>query len=484
MRKQIVVGTLVFIVVAIATWFLIPPQPLRVRHASDDPDRVFVRVLPGGRWALTASVKKDEDNFGRINIKNVAPIRLYDLSNGREIQDLISKGEMWSYSLAKLSPDGKLLAVSIEDKFPSFPLHIWDLESMKLLATLPRHNSNSMESDRDICRFSPDGRFVAYATSTRRDEISENGHVKVAENWQLRRWNKVDGSDVLVGPFSWMSLVAFSPDSKQLALGFSTFRTSDGSKHSTLKPQVPYANPHVSQWTPNGENLALVAPRYDLEKPNRIDVTFWNPLTNETRQLVLNADSALRLRSANFSHDGRYLFLQNDMFFSEIWAIDVDPPARVGFTRAEDFGPTPKQPSAVIGENPVRQRLWKIDTPLDQAPIMPYMGYGINSIHFNYDRSLVSIEFSGKPFKSYNDIWDTNSLKHISQFQLKGRFLGFSNSGKTFFEIPPGESPSYLSEWDVNPSLPWRWLIPICFAEAGLIAWLTRWSARRKRFSS
>jgi hypothetical protein len=481
MRRQIAVGTLVFIVVAISTWFLTPLQPRRVLHASDEPDRVFVRVLPGGRWALTASVKKVEDKFGG-NVKNVAPIRLYDLSGGRELQNLISNGEMWSYSLAKLSPDGKLLAVSIQDEFPSAPLHIWDLESMKLLATLPKHTSSVMESDGDICRFSPDGRFVAYPTSTRNVETSKNGQVKVTERWHLRIWNKDDGNDVEVGRFSSMGLVAFSPDSKHIAAGFSIFNTSDGSHQSTLELQTPYAGPVASQWTPNGESLVLVAPNYDSfnQKPSRIDLTFWNYSTDDTRQIVLAADALLRLDSANLSHDGRYLFLQDhDFSFSEIWAIDVSPPTRVGFSRAEDFGPTAEKPFAVLGENPVTQRLWKLDTPLDQAPVMLESELLIQSIQFNSIRSLVSIShFSNIGKKWILDIWDTSSFKRASRVQLKGRFLGFSNSGKTFFEIPPGESSSYLSEWDVNPSPAWRWLIPIWFIEAVLIAWLTRWSAR------
>ncbi len=117
-------------------------------------------------WAVgtDGSRQKEEDNFGRIKVTNVAPIQLSDLSKGRELQELMSNGEMWSNSIAKLSPDGKLLAVSIQDKFPSSPLYIWDLESLKLLATLPRHDSGDMERDRDICRFSPDGRLVAYST--------------------------------------------------------------------------------------------------------------------------------------------------------------------------------------------------------------------------------------------------------------------------------------------------------------------------------
>jgi hypothetical protein len=488
MRRQIAVGTLVFIVVAISTWFLTPLQPRRVLHASDEPDRVFVRVLPGGRWALTASVKRDEDNFGRINIKNFAPIRLYDLSGGRELQNLISNGEMWSYSLAKLSPDGKLLAVSIQDEFPSASLHIWDLESMKLLATLPRHTSSVMESDGDICRFSPDGRFVAYPTSTRNVETAENGQVKVAERCHLRIWNKDDGIDVEVGPFSSMGLVAFSPDSKHIAVGVSIFNTSDGSHQSTLELPTPYAGPVASQWTPNGESLVLVAPNYDSfnQKPSRIDLTFWNSSTDDTRQIALAADASLRLDSANLSHDGRYLFLQDRTFgASEIWAIHMAPPTRVGFSRAEDFGPTPEKPFVVVGENPVTQRLWRIDTPLDQAPVMLESELVIQSIQFNSTRSHVSIShFSNVEKKWIVDIWDTTLLKRASRLQLTGRFSGFSNSGNTFFEIPLVESSSYLNEWDVNPSPPWRWLIPFWFAEAGLVVWLTQWSPRRRRFNA
>jgi len=142
------------------------------------------------------------------------------------------------------------------------------------------------------------------------------------------------------------------------------------SERAILRATV-IAGPVASQWTPNGESLVLVAPNYDSfnQKPSRIDLTFWNSSTDDTRQIALAADASLRLDSANLSHDGRYLFLQDRTFgASEIWAIHMAPPTRVGFSRAEDFGPTAEKPFAVLGENPVTQRLWKLDTPLDQAP--------------------------------------------------------------------------------------------------------------------
>ena len=478
-------GVLLFLVAALATWFLIPLQPRRVLHASRDPDRVFVRVLPGGQWALTARVKKEEDSFGRINVKNVAPIRLYDLNQGRELQELISNGEMWSYSLAKLSPDGKLLAVSIEDRSLSSPLYVWDLESLKLLAKLPRNNNRIMEQDRDICCFSTDGRFVAYLTATYQNKISENGQVKITDVWNLRLWNKDTGSDVDIGPANLISIVAFSPDSKQIAVGFSVFNTSDGSKHATLELPPSQKGPAVCQWTPNGENVVLLAPTYDHQQPTRIDVTYWNPSKNESRQLVLAADHNLRLDSANFSYDGRYLLLQDRTSgASEVWAMYIGPPTRVGYSLTEEVSPTPENPFAVVGENPVRQRLWKIDTPLDQAPIMLDSELVIQSIQFNSTRSLVSISHFSNEKKWILDFWETNSLKRVSRFNLKGHFSGFSNSGGTFFKVPPSRSSSVLHEWDVIPTPPWRWLIPAWFVEAGLIAWLTRWAERRQRFNA
>jgi drug/metabolite transporter superfamily protein YnfA len=470
MRNLIAPGTLLFLVVAIATLFVIPSQPCRMLKASRESNRMFVRILPGGRWALTARLKKEEDDSGNINFKHLAPMRLYDLQYGKETQDLISSGEMWSTSLAKLSPDGKLLAISIRDNSFSSPLYLWDLESLKLLATLPRNTSTITEQDRDICCFSPDGRFVAYLSATYQNEIAENGYRKISEKWHLRLWNKDKGSEVEIDPVSRMSLVTFSPDSKQIAVGLSIYSTSDGSMQSTLKLQAPWASPVVSQWTPNGKNLALLAPTYDHQKPTRIDVTFWNPSTSETRQMVLTPDHNLRLDSANFSHDGRYLFLKSSSWSSEIWALDIDPPTRIGYSRAEDFSPTAEKPFAVVGENPVRARLWKLDTPLEKAPVMLESELVYYSTHFNSDHSLTSISNWNSEFKVL-DLWDTSSLKRISRFSLTGGFAGFSNTGKTFFEAPPPGATSALNEWDVSPAPPWKWLIPVWFVEAALLGW-------------
>jgi hypothetical protein len=200
---------------------------------------------------------------------------------------------------------------------------------------------------------------------------------------------------------------------------------------------------------------------------------------------VLAPEYELNLDSANFSYDGRYLFLHDRLVgASEVWAIDVNPPTRVGYSRAEEFSPTSEKPLAVVGENPVRQRLWKLDTPLDQAPIMLDSELVIQSIQFNSTRSLVSISHFSKENRWILDIWDTTSLNRVSRFNLKGHFSGFSKSEKTLFEVSPGESSLSLNEWDVIPAPPWRWVIPAWFVEAGLVAWLIRWAQRGRYFES
>ena len=123
-------------------------------------------------------------------------IAYFDLESGSSIR--VHNAEARVLSIA-CSPDGKILAAStVGTLTPAYEIRLWEIQSGKLIAELRGHTANVWT----IC-FSPDGRFLASASSDQ----------------SIRIWEVETGrlSSVLRGHGDEVWSLAFTPDGRNLA---------------------------------------------------------------------------------------------------------------------------------------------------------------------------------------------------------------------------------------------------------------------------
>src|SRR5262249_17925976 len=127
-----------------------------------------------------------------------------------------------------VSPDGKLLAVSIwNPEQTSSPLHLWSLETGKAIRQWPKPSSNAA--------FSPNGKVLAIAEENRIVVVGVESGQELAAS---------------PSPKSWSSALAFSPDGKILASVWfeksqfdSCIRLWDVSSMKELRTTAPLPRP-------------------------------------------------------------------------------------------------------------------------------------------------------------------------------------------------------------------------------------------------
>jgi WD40 repeat protein/predicted Ser/Thr protein kinase len=123
-------------------------------------------------------------------------IACFDLETGGSAQ--VHNAEPRVLSIA-CSPDGKILAASTVGALkPTFEIQLWEIESGKLIAELRGHTANVWK----IC-FSPDGRFLASASSDQSIRI-----------WEVETGRLIS---ILRGHGDEVWSVAFTPDGRNLA---------------------------------------------------------------------------------------------------------------------------------------------------------------------------------------------------------------------------------------------------------------------------
>lgn len=507
-KSRPLIGIVVFVVMAVATWFVVPPQPVRIEPArvlspSREPNRRFIAMLPGGRWALTARIEDRKDTTGHYQN---TPIRLYDLSAGRETLEVVSElvsgddavGEVQQLRTV-LSPDGTLLTVSLDDRTPTTPLYVWDLTSGKRLAILPVVTSWSV-TDSDVSWYSPDSQFLAYCSTERLP--NEIGDVRV--------WNRAEnghGAQVPRGD----DPVAISPDSKRIVvevwkeeddspshLGIYDLRTGMEEARLPIDREVASLT-----WTPDGRYVAIAdLPDTGLVSNDyaTIRVTQWNIETG-TRDVLLTAKEQLNaaIVGMQFSANGRYLALSTVWHGSSVWDTASTPPVLIGNTPrnlqpefsaerqvviiGEPHSPPKLRPSSTL-------RLWRLGTPIEQATVLLKDESNINNVEFisKGDRIAISY-FSRERDTGIVQIWETATGLMSSTFSdvswagsstspaFEARW--FAADGNSFFDCPrsagqgvhfaPWDAAS-VQQWDVVDGPSWKWLVGLWIAEAGLTA--------------
>lgn len=170
-----------------ATFREVAQIPFTIGGAVGEYSRSIMSYSPDGSILAFIAIDPPGMNTGSLR----AVVKLWDVKTGRERTTL--QDSQMTNSLA-FSPDGKTLVTS----HATGPLRLWNVETARKIEDWPL---NQNQTRRVIARFSPDGKWLAEAS------------LGVTALWDVAKRTAVFSQS-----FSRINDLAFSPDSRLLAL--------------------------------------------------------------------------------------------------------------------------------------------------------------------------------------------------------------------------------------------------------------------------
>lgn len=167
-------------------------------------------------------------------------VRLWDVSNGKEVHRWPAASHGWQDTRLAFSPDGHHLATGGDGSV----IHLWDVNTRAEVAVLRGHRHEV----RDLA-FSPDGRWLASAA-----ELPDNS-VRI---WDVATRETVQ---ILEGHSDCAYALAFNADGRQLASGSAdgTIRLWDTSTWQLIKKLEHGTNVYGVAFTKDGTRLACAS---------------------------------------------------------------------------------------------------------------------------------------------------------------------------------------------------------------------------------
>jgi WD40 repeat protein len=252
-------------------------------------------ILPG-RGHYAGDIAWSPDGNYMANAENMYNIHIWDLKSNTLLKTLSIKGYLW-YKIA-WSPNGRYLAVGAQNDRDDYRaakqdcIHIWDVGNGTLLKTLI--------TQYEIFSWAPNSRYLA--TNINDSDIGVWDVSDVRNSALLHTLvdpSITDASGVLHG---WPTALAWSPDSRYLALG----NVMDDEQKSNIRVwnalegtlvhtfDAPSRRIKALAWSPNGRYLAGGIAPY---------VNVWDMETVDLLPKFRHDD----VRSLTWSPDGRYL---------------------------------------------------------------------------------------------------------------------------------------------------------------------------------
>jgi WD40 repeat protein len=261
----------------------------------------FQRSLPGKTsFALSVQFHPDGKRLASTSGWD-AVVRLWDLSKDGEPvtfeapfgkegagSTITDQDGVTTYSAqiqgVSFHPEGKLMATA----GPGRLVRVWDIETKKLVTTLPVQPGTVMN-----VAFSPDGKSLATA-SCGQNNMNEPGSLKL---WDTATWKETWNVPDII---STVKDIAFRPKGTTLVSGEfeGTLRLWDivNKQASTIAPRET-AGSRALAFSPDGETVAHT---------NRDAKVYLVPMENGKRLRTLKGESPM-VRSLAFSPDGKTL---------------------------------------------------------------------------------------------------------------------------------------------------------------------------------
>jgi WD40 repeat protein len=342
--------------------------------------------------------------------------RIWNLQS-RKVAFTLS-GYNGSIQCLTFSPDSKRLATGSSDN----TIKIWDLENGQVIQTLKGHSKNIVSID-----VSKDGKYLA----------------SLASDKKLFVWDLQNGNPLLtlqIGKFG--SCIAFSPDCKQLAIGF---LDNNGAQLWDLKIKKPikFFNGHSKPvmsivFSPDGRQIATAS----LDNTSII----WD--SKNGKPIAILAGHSKPVVGVAYSPDGKQLATASYDNTARIW--DTEKGRVVSTLRGHSdyvscaaFSPDGKYLATGSGDKVIK--IWD----LDNSKLIPTLKGHLNSITsiaFSPDGNYLATGSQDNTAK----IWDLQNIKEI--ITLKGHLnsitsITFSPDGNY---LATGSQDNTAKIWDLQ----------------------------------
>jgi WD40 repeat protein len=326
----------------------------------------------------------------------------FDLANGSSARVHDAEPRMLSVAC---SPDGKILAASTVGALtPTHDLWLWEIQSGKLITQLRGHTANIWK-----IAFSPDGRFLASASSDQSIRIWE---VETRRLWTILRGH---GDEV------WS--LAFTPDGRNLASvdkkGFMLLWALPQPRGDDLNSQVALVvGPRV--FSPDGQTLAVGIGK---ERVALIDLR-----TEQLRRVIENATCAI-----GFEENGRVLMTLHSNVLVRTVLSGNEAPARRRLTpplhNSEFLGVSPDHHFLAAENEPGQLVLWDLGVGqlVDQTTLPK--GRRVTFLTFSPDgKQLVVIREESEEILLYAQ--GLKKLRTLNKHTLAVWSAAFSSDGR------------------------------------------------------
>lgn len=381
-----------------------------------EKDAVQTKTYPQlGHTSGVHTVAFSPDGRSLVSGSDDNTIKLWDVSNGREIRTLKGHGEV--VRSVAFSPDSHSVATGNSDG----TLKLWDVVSGRELRTLSGHS----EAVRSVA-FSPDGRSL----------------ISGSDDKTVKLWDVSNGREIrtLKGHGEAVSAVVFSPDGKIVASGsydgtLKLWDEANGKVVRTIKVNMDL--PQAVVFSPNGRTIVWCGDNY---------IKLWDAASGRELR-TLNG-----LNAVAFSPDGQRIVSGGDLNTLMLWnAVSgkkIKTLSHNGFVRAVAFSPDGL--NLVSGSSDSTIKLWGTSSG-KVLRILSGHNNTIRAVTLSPDgRSIVTGGGGGYSNGAPLKFWDAERGQELHT--IRGRLAGvdavaFSPNNQLFVS---GSDDSTLTLWNAT----------------------------------